>query len=295
MNASTSPHGFTRARGRGYRPEQVDHRIAALFQERDDAWERAARLTVLANELDAEADALRERVARLAPQTYESLGGRARSILALTEEQAYELRDTAAAEAAAVGDAAGRAAHDTRDEARAASDRLRAAAEEAAHRVLTEARAEADGTRSGARADAERWRAEAAAALEEMRRRTDGILADLQKDQADRWDTEEREIAAREAAEDERFAVLTARAEAVLGDAKKALAEAGEAARHRQEDAEARSAEIVAEARVREERVERETERVLREHEEEREEVQAHMAHVRSSLAGLTGRTAAEG
>ncbi|CAM5368684.1 hypothetical protein SBADM41S_05548 [Streptomyces badius] len=29
---------------------------------------------------------------------------------------------------------------------------------------------------------------------------------------------------------------------------------------------------------------------ILREHEEGREEVQAHMAHVRSSLAALTGR-----
>ncbi|ESU49677.1 putative cellulose-binding protein [Streptomyces sp. HCCB10043] len=38
----------------------------------------------------------------------------------------------------------------------------------------------------------------------------------------------------------------------------------------------------------------RETERILREHEEGREEVQAHMAHVRSSLAALTGRVTPE-
>ncbi|MCG7527623.1 cellulose-binding protein, partial [Streptomyces sp. OfavH-34-F] len=69
-------------------------------------------------------------------------------------------------------------------------------------------------------------------------------------------------------------------------------AEGEEAARHRREDAEAGAAELLAQARVREERVVRETERILREHEEGREEVQAHMAHVRSSLAALTGRVA---
>ncbi|MBK3586148.1 cellulose-binding protein, partial [Streptomyces sp. MBT57] len=73
-------------------------------------------------------------------------------------------------------------------------------------------------------------------------------------------------------------------------EAARGLAETQEAARHGQEDAEARAAEVLSQARVREERIVRETERVLREHEEGREEVQAHMAHVRSSLAALTGR-----
>jgi hypothetical protein len=36
-------------------------------------------------------------------------------------------------------------------------------------------------------------------------------------------------------------------------------------------------------------------ERALRQHEESREEMQAHMAHIRNSLAALTGRAAAEG
>ncbi|MDV9202423.1 cellulose-binding protein, partial [Streptomyces sp. Wh19] len=77
-----------------------------------------------------------------------------------------------------------------------------------------------------------------------------------------------------------------------LEEARRALAETEEAARHGQEDAEARAAELIAEARVREERVVRETERIVREHEEGRDEVQAHMAHVRNSLAALTGRVA---
>src|SRR4051794_15192364 len=78
--ASASPYGFVIARGlggRGYRPEQVEERAAELSLARDDAWERAARLTVLAKDMEAEAERLREVVAHLAPQTYETLGKRA--------------------------------------------------------------------------------------------------------------------------------------------------------------------------------------------------------------------------
>ncbi|MZE69165.1 cellulose-binding protein, partial [Streptomyces sp. SID5789] len=46
----------------------------------------------------------------------------------------------------------------------------------------------------------------------------------------------------------------------------------------------------VAEARVRQEEIVRETEQVLREHGERWDELQAHMASVRSNLSSLTGR-----
>src|SRR5882757_5888031 len=82
-SASEAPHGFMAVRGRGYRPEQVDAYAAGLSRARDAAWERAARLTVLAKEMDAEAERLREVVARLVPQTYETLGEGARRIFEL--------------------------------------------------------------------------------------------------------------------------------------------------------------------------------------------------------------------
>ncbi|MFD8741155.1 cellulose-binding protein, partial [Streptomyces sp. NPDC059618] len=75
-----------------------------------------------------------------------------------------------------------------------------------------------------------------------------------------------------------------------LSEAERALAEAGESARLLQEEAHARAAELLAEARAREERTARETERLLREHGERRDDVQAHMDHVRNSLSALTGR-----
>ncbi|MER5489486.1 cellulose-binding protein, partial [Streptomyces sp. NPDC002812] len=45
-SASAARHGFVVVRGRGYRPDQVNACADALFEERDAAWERAARLTV---------------------------------------------------------------------------------------------------------------------------------------------------------------------------------------------------------------------------------------------------------
>ncbi|MCZ4516869.1 cellulose-binding protein, partial [Streptomyces sp. ActVer] len=85
-----------------------------------------------------------------------------------------------------------------------------------------------------------------------------------------------------------------ARAVEELAEAERALAEAHESTRHLQEDAEARAAELLAEARLHEDRVSRETERVLREHGDEWDDVSAHMTHVRNSLTALTGRATAE-
>ena len=94
-SASVSSQGFEVVRGLGYRPEQVDAHVAALSAGRDAAWERAARLTVLARDMEAEAVRLREAVSRLAPQTYDGLGERARRIFQLAREEAAAVREGA--------------------------------------------------------------------------------------------------------------------------------------------------------------------------------------------------------
>jgi len=288
-SASVSAHGFVTVRGRGYRPGQVDAFTAALCRDRDAAWERAARLTVLAREMEAEAERMRETVARLAPQTYEALGERARRLFLLGEEEAAQVRERARREAdervaqgRAYADGVCRAAREYADTLRVETeDRVR-------HRLLA-ARAEADEIRVTARREVKERRTEAVAALREVRRRTVALLADQAKDHAERWAAAERETAERAAALGARHASAVARAEAALREAERACADAEEAARLRQEEAQARAAGIVAEARAREESVARETERVLREHGERRDDVQAHMDHVRESLAALMG------
>ncbi|WP_369235704.1 cellulose-binding protein [Streptomyces sp. R21] len=292
--ASVSPHGFVVVRGRGYRPEQVEAYAAGVSRQRDAAWERAARLTVLAKEMDAEAGRLREVVVGLGPQTYDELGERARRIFELGEEEAAAVLDVARRAASLVVAEAEEAARRVREGAREEADAVRADAEERARQRLLTARAEADEMRISARRVVKESRGEALAALREVRRRTEGLLVDQEKEHTERWEEAERAAAEREAGLDARQVELVARAEAGLDEARRALAEAEESARHRQEDAEARAAELLAEARVCEERIHRETERVLREHGEAWDDVRAHMDHVQTSLTTLTGRAPAE-
>lgn len=293
-NASMSPYGFATVRGRGYRPEQVDSFLAALCEDRDAAWERAARLTVLAKDMGAEAERLRVAVEQLPPQSYEALGDRAQRVFRLVQDEAAALRDNARR---ALTDGAAQCEESVENALRAAqeqADALRADAEERARQLLLAARAEADDIRIGARLDVKEWRGEALAALREVRQRTTAMLAEQAKQHAERWAEAEREEVASAAAVDAHNAERIARAEAALAEAERALEEAEESARRSEEEAHARAAEILTEARLREERIARETERVLREHGETWDDVQAHMDHMRDSLMTLTGRAAAE-
>ena len=288
----SSPHGFVVVWGRGYCPELVDAYVAVLSQERDTGWERAARLTVLAREMEADAERLREVVAGLPPQTYETLGERAQGIFALGVEEATAVRETAREEAQRVVDDAEAAARRVREAARADADAVRGEADERARQRMLAAQAEADELRITARRDVKSFRGEALGALRDMRQRTEGLLGDQEKEHAERWEEVERAAAEREAALDAHHAELTARAEAALSEAQRAVVEAEESARQGQEDAQARAGELLAEARVRADRIARDTERVLREHGERWDDVRAHMDHVRASLSALTGRAA---
>ncbi|WP_371772764.1 cellulose-binding protein [Streptomyces sp. NBC_01438] len=294
-SAPVSAHGFVGVRGRGYRPEQVDRMVAGLSAERDEAQEQVARLTALAETLIAESARLDEAVAVLAPQDYASLGERAQQILALAEGEAEALRGAALEESQSVRDAADTAARAVRESARADAEAMRAAATDRAEQLVASAEATAGEALAEARLEATAVREEADAAMEATRSRTASVLAHQEQEHAERWKADGQELADAEAGQLAEHTELTGRADALLAEARRALAEAEEAARHGQEDAEARGAELIAAARVREERVVRETERVLREHEEGREDVQAHMAHVRNSLAALTGRVTPAG
>ncbi|MFD5817738.1 cellulose-binding protein [Streptomyces sp. NPDC127038] len=289
-----SPYGFVAVRGRGYRPEQVDVYAAALSRDRDAAWERAARLTVLARDMEAEAERLREVVTRLAPQTYEELGARARRIFELGEEEAGALLEEARREARAEAETAEAVGRDVREAARAYAGEVRDEAEEWALARLLAARAEADEVRVSARREVKENRGEVLTALREVRRRTEAVVTAQEAEHAVRWAEAERAAAEREAASDEGGLEREERARESLARAERVLAEAKEWDRHQQEDAAARAAGLVAEARVREERIARETDRVLREHGERWDHVRAHMDHVRSSLTSLTGRAPAE-
>ncbi|MFG3154546.1 cellulose-binding protein [Streptomyces sp. NPDC048219] len=291
-SASASPHGFVTVRARGYRPEQVDACAEALSRERDAAWERAARLTVLARRMGTELDRLRETVAGLTPQDYASLGDRARRLFRLGQEEAEAVRERGRRGARELMDRARAFEAESGRAARAHADAVRAEADAWARQRLTKARAEAHQVRVTARREVRAGRGEALAAAREARRRGSSLLAGQAAEQAERWAEAEREEADRAAELDACHEERLTRAERALAEAERALAEEEASARRRQEEARTQAAETVAAARARAERIARETERVLREHGARWDEVQNQISSSRGRLGTLTGHSA---
>lgn len=265
-----------------------------LSRERDAAWERAARLTVLANDMAADLERLREMAAQLTPQTYESLGERARLILTAAEEEAAELRTAAEAAAWEMREAAEAGARAVREAADNESAALRTEAEAWAEHTLETARATAEETWNAARADAEQWQEGVAERLRQAREEALAADAERKQDQGSRWESEVRELAEQKTQSQAALAERETNANRQLAEAQQAYAWAEDAARQMAEDGTARASEIVSSGRARAERVERETERVLREHAEQRDVLTAHLEQVRNGLTALTGRSLGE-
>lgn len=289
MRASASPHGFSVVR-RGYRAEQVDRLFSRLSAGRDEAWERVARLTVLAKEMEEQAAALQEQAAQVPPPTYEELGPRAQEILALAEAEAADLRDRAEAAAHEVRQECEEAARALREAARADATAVRAAADEEAREHEAAARAAAGELLTLARQETKAQRQEAAAALKEARKQTAAALAASEKEQAERAEAAERDSAAQELALDADLARREEAAERRLAEAQALFTEVREAVDAQQKAAEARGAELIAQAGTQVERIERATRRWLREHGQRQEEVRTQLEQVRSVLGALAGR-----
>src|SRR5579884_3884760 len=218
MSTSSTPHGFTAVR-RGYRPEQVDRFVSRLCEERDAAWERAARLTVLAKEMADEAARLRAAAEALGPASYESLGEGAQELLRLVEEEAAEVAGQAGAEAARIVADAEAAARARREEARQAAHRERAAAEEWAADHVAQVREQAAELRGAAQAEADGLREEGEALLDRVRADLALMAARQETAHRERLDAWRKELAGRTAAADRRVAELAERAERLLDEA----------------------------------------------------------------------------
>lgn len=290
MSSTQSPHGFSVVRGRGYRPAQVDERVTALTRECAELREQDGRLAVLLRELSEETERLRGVVATLPEPTFEPLGERAQLILREAEAETAEIRRLAVADVAGLRAAA-------REDGQARCTRAEEAAESRRARVRARAKDTVRQARTRARELVAAARREAAeteelgrARLAEVRRRGAALLRNQQRDQRGRGEAFTRELARREAETQTSVTALAERGERTWAAARRAYAEAEEAARHQREDAEARAGELLAEAAVRAERTGRETERLLRRNEERGAELHEHLVRVQGTLAELTGR-----
>ncbi|MFG3101591.1 cellulose-binding protein [Streptomyces sp. NPDC048182] len=280
---------FAVVRGRGYRPGRVDACAEALSRERDAAWERAARLTVLARDMAEELAELREVVAGLAPQDYAVLGERARELFALGEEQARAVLADAGRSARELALRDEAYAAELREAAEAEAGRVRGEADARAEARLLAARTAADEVRVAARREVRAGRGEALGVLREARRRTALLLADQGRDHAERLAEAECGAAGRGRDLDAQHAERLARAEAEVVVAHQSLADAESADRGLQDEAGARAGEILAAARARADAIARDTERVLHAHGEHWDAVQAETDVVRATLDALTG------
>jgi hypothetical protein len=194
-------------------------------------------------------------------------------------------------------EAAEREAHELREAVQVHARALCAEADERSRRGLLDDRASAGKIRAAARAEAQEVRGGGLAELREKRQRAVALLADQEQRQADCWQAVERQIAERASELDARAAELTTRAEAALRTAQTVRAQAQDAAERAQEGAAARAAELLAEARTREERIGRETQRLLREHHAQREETRLHLDRILHGLQTLpaeVGETASD-
>ncbi|MGW4302367.1 cellulose-binding protein [Streptomyces sp. NPDC004646] len=284
-SAAATSYGFGTARASGYHPDQVDARLAALSRERDAAWERVARLTVLARDMEAQSARLRERAAGLEPQTYDSLGEPASTVFRLVRSEAVRLRERARDEAREQVAAAEEHARGVRRAAREAAEALRAEAAETAERRLYASRAEAEELRVGTRHEVRELRRTALEELRETRDRAAALLAAQPGEHTARRTAAERELTERATALEVSTAERQVRAEAALAAAKRALAAEKVRAPRIQELADARAAELLAAALDHEDRTARETERVLREHGEIWDEVRQQVDHLRDRLS----------
>ncbi|MQY16844.1 hypothetical protein SRB5_70470 [Streptomyces sp. RB5] len=281
--------------GEGYRPDQVDEALHRLGEDRDSAWERAARLTVLAREMERELAGLTARMAEFGRQTYADLGDGAVTLFEMARAEADAVRAAGRAEADAVTDAASRAAALTHEAARAAAGEVLAEAEAHWRSVTGAAQAEADELLAAARTDAEAVTGEADRALAEVRRRAAATLADTEAKEAAAARADQGDLREREAAWERDLAGRTERAHHRVEAAQNAYAQAGRATAAKRQASEVRAAEIVAEAGVIAERVELDTERRLRAVGERCEAIRAHLDYVRTGLATITFRPPPEG
>ena len=322
---------------RGYDPTQVDHHMTELAQAAASAWQEAAESTRQINELkaangqlksDVEGHTQRVRVLEeaqmeAAEPTYTGLGERIGSVLTLVDDEIYELRTRAKADAAnssaladenalAIRQDAEKDARETRsaadDEVARALETARQEAEDLledaiqqAESLRDDARQEAESLRDDAdrqamaRQDADRQamvlREEAEALYDGARAKSAAAAVDFETTLAARREASALEFAAQVTAAEQHLAAVRLRSEQARGDSERAQQEAASKIAQQLEQAMARAQTLVAEAKTKAERIRDNAERELAAATQRRDSINAQLSNVRQELATLGGAT----
>jgi len=322
---------------RGYDPTQVDHHMTELAQAAASAWQEAAESTRLINELKAangqlksEVEGHTQRVRVLeeaqmeaAEPTYTGLGERIGSVLTLVDDEIYELRTRAKADAAnsraladenalAIRQDADKDARETRSAADDEVAQILEAARQEAEDLLEDAIQQAESLRDGARQEAEALRddadrqamarqdadrqamarrEEAEALYEQARAKSAAAAVDFETTLAARREASALEFAAQVTAAEQHLAAVRLRSEQAHSDSERAQQEAASKIAQQLEQAMARAQTLVAEAKTKAERIRENSERELAAATQRRDSINAQLSNVRHELAALGGAT----
>ena len=285
-DTTTSQEHFEIVR-RGYEPQQVDRRIAALVTELEQTRRRTADLERRVEELHLQ----QQEQGETAAPTYAGLGTRIEKILGLAEEEARDLR------AAAVGDAeqhrslTEQDAGKIRSEADRYSRERRSEVDAEAARVIEEARRQADQLRDEAERETKARREEAEALFEQNRAKAAQAAADFETTLAQRRDQSERDFTEKMSGATSQLSAVEQRAEQTRLEAEKLRADADRKSKRMLEEAQRQADDRIAEAKATADRIRGESERELTAATQRRDSINAQLTNVRQMLATLTGAT----
>ena len=293
---AVSPHGFTLTR-RGYDPAQVDQALSRFIADRDAAWQRLSglgdRMRALEQTLLDAAEA-EQAAAQKPPPTYAELGERAARLLVLAQEEAAQLRAGAERWIEALDTESRADARRHQEDAEGYAAQRRGSADEAFRRALDAARATAGTTRGEADRESRAVIDQAAGYAAELRLRGEQTAEEVRRRLSALQHTADQADAAAEAEAVARETESAVAAERRQDEAERHLKAMRAAAAATTAEAAAAAERLVEAAQREAERVAAGTERERLALAEERDQVQAHLDHILTTLTALTGAAVAE-
>ena len=320
---------------RGYDRAEVDQHVNQLAKDSGAIWQEAAERALQVSQLEEanrhltceveritrSARALEEAQMQAEAPTYEGLGARIISILALADQEARELRARAQADAAndrALAEESALATRQDADdyamktqsanddqsartlsEAQQQAESLLANARQRADSLVNDARTRADSLaddvdrQARARQDADRHamvlREEAEAAYERARANSAAAAIDFETTLAARRDSTALEFAAQVAAAEQQLAAVRLRSEQARTESERAQQEAEAQCARMLEQSTTISEALVAEAQAKADRIRVHSERELVAATQRRDNINAELSVVRRDLAALGG------
>jgi hypothetical protein len=277
---------------RGYEPAAVEHRIAELTAALGAAHQHAAQLSDRVRQLSAlEQESRRQAAERpepLAP-TFADFGARVGQILLLAEEEAAQIRSTAASEVAhRLAEIEGSTVKLRTDAERYAVG-MRANAEREAGRIVEEAKRACEQLLDDADRQATARGQEAEALYEHQRAQAAKAAADFEQTLAGRREKAERVFQDRTTLAERQLATAEEQVAQLRAETEQATTEAARRAERLTAESKASAEQIVAEAIARADRIRSESERELRASTQRRDSINAQLANVRQMLATLSG------